>query len=116
MSAPCRNWDLARRTFAGAGAATLRDARAGCLRRLGTVLAWLPHQDVPRVLPLIGPRTAEQFEGALPALDVKLSDGQRAVSTGPAPERHWKRAAIQSATVPVDANTAPSCVSPGRTS
>ncbi len=30
------NWDLARRTFAGAGAATLRDALDGSLRRLGT--------------------------------------------------------------------------------
>jgi aryl-alcohol dehydrogenase-like predicted oxidoreductase len=30
------NWDLARRTFAGAGAQTLRDALDGSLRRLGT--------------------------------------------------------------------------------
>ncbi|MGK5682583.1 aldo/keto reductase [Actinoplanes sp. URMC 104] len=36
------------------------------------VLAWLMHQESPRVLPLIGPRTPEQFEAALPALDVKL--------------------------------------------
>ncbi|WP_127501072.1 aldo/keto reductase [Actinoplanes solisilvae] len=40
------------------------------------VLAWLMHQGSPRVLPLIGPRTPEQFEDALPALDVKLSDEQ----------------------------------------
>jgi aryl-alcohol dehydrogenase-like predicted oxidoreductase len=40
------------------------------------VLAWLMHQTAPRVLPLIGPRTPEQFEDALPALDVKLSDEQ----------------------------------------
>jgi aryl-alcohol dehydrogenase-like predicted oxidoreductase len=40
------------------------------------VLAWLMHQTAPRVLPLIGPRTPEQFEDALPALDVKLSDDQ----------------------------------------
>ena len=40
------------------------------------VLAWLLHQRSPRVLPLIGPRTREQFEDALPALDVKLSDEQ----------------------------------------
>ena len=40
------------------------------------VLAWLLAQDSPRVLPLIGPRTPEQFEGALPALDVKLSEDQ----------------------------------------
>jgi len=40
------------------------------------VLAWLMQQGAPRVLPLIGPRTPEQFEDALPALDVKLSDEQ----------------------------------------
>ncbi|WP_250008435.1 aldo/keto reductase [Actinoplanes sp. M2I2] len=40
------------------------------------VLAWLLHQEAPPVLPLIGPRTREQFEAALPALDVKLSDDQ----------------------------------------
>ncbi|WP_433360477.1 aldo/keto reductase [Actinoplanes sp. CA-142083] len=40
------------------------------------VLAWLMHQTAPRVLPLIGPRTPQQFEDALPALDVKLSDDQ----------------------------------------
>ena len=40
------------------------------------VLAWLMHQTAPRVLPLIGPRSPEQFEDALPALDVKLSDEQ----------------------------------------
>lgn len=42
------------------------------------VLAWLMHRTAPRVLPLIGPRTPEQFEDALPALDVKLSDDQLA--------------------------------------
>jgi aryl-alcohol dehydrogenase-like predicted oxidoreductase len=40
------------------------------------VLAWLLHQESPRVVPLIGPRTREQFEDALPALDVKLSAEQ----------------------------------------
>jgi aryl-alcohol dehydrogenase-like predicted oxidoreductase len=40
------------------------------------VLAWLLHQESPRVLPLIGPRTREQFDDALPALDVKLTDDQ----------------------------------------
>jgi aryl-alcohol dehydrogenase-like predicted oxidoreductase len=40
------------------------------------VLAWLMHQTAPRVVPLIGPRTPEQFEDVLPALDVKLSDEQ----------------------------------------
>ena len=40
------------------------------------VLAWLLHQTSPRVVPLIGPRTPEQFENALPALDVKLTEDQ----------------------------------------
>lgn len=40
------------------------------------VLAWLMHQ--PRVVPLIGPRTFEQFENALPALNVKLTGEQLA--------------------------------------
>ena len=40
------------------------------------VLAWLMHQTSPRVLPLIGPRTPEQFEDALPSLDVKLTAEQ----------------------------------------
>ena len=40
------------------------------------VLAWLLHQTDPRVVPLIGPRTPEQFEAALPALDVKLTADQ----------------------------------------
>ncbi|MET0418252.1 MAG: aldo/keto reductase [Actinoplanes sp.] len=40
------------------------------------VLAWLLHQSAPRVLPLIGPRTPQQFEDALPALDVKLTGEQ----------------------------------------
>ena len=40
------------------------------------VLAWLLHQTAPRVLPLIGPRTPEQLEDLLPALDVKLTGEQ----------------------------------------
>jgi len=40
------------------------------------VLAWLLHQTSPRVLPLIGPRTPEQLENLLPALDVKLTGEQ----------------------------------------
>jgi aryl-alcohol dehydrogenase-like predicted oxidoreductase len=40
------------------------------------VLAWLLHQTAPRVIPLIGPRTPEQFEDVLPALDVKLTEDQ----------------------------------------
>ena len=38
------------------------------------VLAWLLQQDDPRVLPLIGPRTFEQYAAALPALDVRLTE------------------------------------------
>ncbi|MEV0596616.1 aldo/keto reductase [Nonomuraea cavernae] len=40
------------------------------------VLAWLMHQNSPAIVPLIGPRTLQQFEAALPALDVKLTDEQ----------------------------------------
>jgi aryl-alcohol dehydrogenase-like predicted oxidoreductase len=39
------------------------------------VLAWLMRQR-PATVPLVGPRTPEQFEAALPALDVKLDDDQ----------------------------------------
>jgi aryl-alcohol dehydrogenase-like predicted oxidoreductase len=42
------------------------------------VLAWLMQQSSPRVSALIGPRTLPQFEAALPALDVKLTDDQLA--------------------------------------
>jgi aryl-alcohol dehydrogenase-like predicted oxidoreductase len=40
------------------------------------VLSWLLHQGSPRLVPLIGPRTVEQYEAALPALDVKLTCDQ----------------------------------------
>jgi len=40
------------------------------------VLAWLLHQDDPRVLPLIGPRTFEQYTAALGGLDVSLTPEQ----------------------------------------
>lgn len=40
------------------------------------VLAWLMQQESPRIVPLIGPRTPEQFEQVLPALDVKLTADQ----------------------------------------
>ncbi|HKT05164.1 MAG TPA: aldo/keto reductase [Rugosimonospora sp.] len=42
------------------------------------VVAWLLHQARPAVLPLIGPRTLEQFEDLLPALDIKLDAEQLA--------------------------------------
>lgn len=61
------------------------DARTAVLAELAAdlhvtpnqlVLAWLLHQTAPRVVPLIGPRTLEQLEDALPALDVKLTGEQ----------------------------------------
>ncbi|WP_430791946.1 aldo/keto reductase [Actinoplanes sp. G11-F43] len=42
------------------------------------VLAWLLHQSSPPVLPLIGPRTPEQFENLIPALGIKLEAGHLA--------------------------------------
>ncbi|MEV4108786.1 aldo/keto reductase [Nonomuraea sp. NPDC049695] len=42
------------------------------------VLAWLLHQTSPAIVPLIGPRTIQQYEAALPALDVKLTGEQLA--------------------------------------
>jgi aryl-alcohol dehydrogenase-like predicted oxidoreductase len=42
------------------------------------VLAWLLHQTQPAVIPLIGPRTLEQYESALPALQIKLTPEQLA--------------------------------------
>jgi aryl-alcohol dehydrogenase-like predicted oxidoreductase len=39
-------------------------------------LAWLLHQSNPKVIPLVGPRTPEQLENLLPALDIKLTDEQ----------------------------------------
>jgi aryl-alcohol dehydrogenase-like predicted oxidoreductase len=40
------------------------------------VLAWHLHAADPAVVPLIGPRTPEQFENVVPALDVKLTGEQ----------------------------------------
>jgi len=40
------------------------------------VLAWLLHQADPAVLPIVGPRTFEQYVSALPALDVRLTAEQ----------------------------------------
>ncbi|MFE1229142.1 aldo/keto reductase [Streptomyces sp. NPDC058745] len=37
------------------------------------VLSWMLHQTSPRTVPLIGPRTLEQYEAALPALELTLS-------------------------------------------
>lgn len=43
-----------------------------------TVLSWLLHQDAPTIVPLIGPRTVEQYEVAMPALDITLTADQLA--------------------------------------
>jgi aryl-alcohol dehydrogenase-like predicted oxidoreductase len=40
------------------------------------VLAWLLQQRSPTIIPLIGPRTLEQYEAAQPALTLTLSDEQ----------------------------------------
>lgn len=40
------------------------------------VLAWMMAQEAPRVLPLIGPRTFEQYLDAMGALDLELSPAQ----------------------------------------
>jgi aryl-alcohol dehydrogenase-like predicted oxidoreductase len=40
------------------------------------VLAWLLRSTSPTIVPLIGPRTFEQFRAALPALDITLTDEQ----------------------------------------
>jgi aryl-alcohol dehydrogenase-like predicted oxidoreductase len=42
------------------------------------VVAWLLHQTDPAMVTLLGPRTVEQFEAALPALDIKLDADQLA--------------------------------------
>lgn len=42
------------------------------------VLAWLLRQSAPPVIPLIGPRTLEQYDAAAAALDVTLTDEQSA--------------------------------------
>jgi aryl-alcohol dehydrogenase-like predicted oxidoreductase len=61
------------------------EARLAVVSRMATelgvrpnqlVLAWLLHQGSPRLISLIGPRTVEQYEAALPALDIKLTSDQ----------------------------------------
>lgn len=42
------------------------------------VLAWLLHQTDPTLVPLTGPRTLDQFDAAMGALNIKLSDEQLA--------------------------------------
>jgi aryl-alcohol dehydrogenase-like predicted oxidoreductase len=64
-------------SYAGPDADARLDAVTGLAAELGVtpnqlVLAWLLHQSEPPVLPLIGPRTPEQFENLVPALGIKL--------------------------------------------
>lgn len=40
------------------------------------VLAWLMHQDAPRIVPIAGPRTFAQYEAAMPAVDITLTSEQ----------------------------------------
>jgi aryl-alcohol dehydrogenase-like predicted oxidoreductase len=40
------------------------------------VLAWLMSQTAPRVLPLIGPRTFDQYLECMEAIDVELTPAQ----------------------------------------
>ncbi|NLT55472.1 MAG: aldo/keto reductase [Actinomycetales bacterium] len=47
-------------------------AEVGCTPNQA-VLAWLLHQTSPRVVPLMGPRTLEQYQVGMAALDVELS-------------------------------------------
>jgi aryl-alcohol dehydrogenase-like predicted oxidoreductase len=42
------------------------------------VLAWHLHQTSPTIIPLTGPRTLDQFDAAMAAMDIKLSDDQLA--------------------------------------
>jgi aryl-alcohol dehydrogenase-like predicted oxidoreductase len=42
------------------------------------VLAWLLRQTTPSMVPLVGPRTLDQYEAAMSALDFALSDEQAA--------------------------------------
>jgi aryl-alcohol dehydrogenase-like predicted oxidoreductase len=42
------------------------------------VLGWLLRQAAPPMVPLIGPRTLEQYEAAMRALEAKLTDEQLA--------------------------------------
>jgi aryl-alcohol dehydrogenase-like predicted oxidoreductase len=42
------------------------------------VLAWLAHQESPQMVTLLGPRTLEQLDASLPALDLKLTGEQLA--------------------------------------
>ncbi|MFC4858050.1 aldo/keto reductase [Actinophytocola glycyrrhizae] len=46
------------------------------------VLAWLLHQTDPAPITLVGPRTPDQLDTALGALDIKLTDEQRTLLDG----------------------------------
>ncbi|NMO56125.1 aldo/keto reductase [Actinoplanes sp. TBRC 11911] len=78
--APAKNHHIMH-TYAGPDT----DARLAAVARVAAetgatpgqvVLAWLMQQSAPRVVPLIGPRTRQQFDLALSAVDVKLGAEQ----------------------------------------
>ena len=71
---------------APAGARAVRGLlpRARPRRRPTSALAWLLHQPAVTA-PIVGPRTMEQLEGALRALDVTLDDGRSPGSTRSSP-------------------------------
>jgi aryl-alcohol dehydrogenase-like predicted oxidoreductase len=55
-------------------------AAAGLAAGIGStsnqlVLAWMLHQTLPQRVSLIGPRTLEQYDKAIAALDISLEDG-----------------------------------------
>jgi aryl-alcohol dehydrogenase-like predicted oxidoreductase len=68
-------------SYAGPHADARIAAVTGLAAELGVtpnqlVLAWLLHSTGPAVVPLVGPRTPEQLENVLPALDIKLTAEQ----------------------------------------
>lgn len=74
-------------TYASPDAETRLAAVGKVARELGAtanqvVLAWLVHQDSPPVIPLIGPRTWEQYQSIAPAFDLELSAAHLATLDG----------------------------------
>jgi aryl-alcohol dehydrogenase-like predicted oxidoreductase len=70
-----------RETYAGPDA----DARIATVRKVAdevgatpnqVALSWMLHQNSPAVVALIGPRTWDQYAGAMPAIDLTLTDEQ----------------------------------------
>jgi aryl-alcohol dehydrogenase-like predicted oxidoreductase len=77
-----RDGHWAMRPYAGPDADARLAVLTGLAGELGVtpnqlVLGWLMHQQ-PSIVALIGPRTLEQYEAALPSLDIKLTEDQLA--------------------------------------